>query len=142
VTAEDARLEAYRRLASVSSGADVEDIGAEWADRYGPLPGPAVGLLALARLRAAAMARGIREITMSSVRPRGSTNPVARVVPVRLAASAEVRLRRLAPGASYREDSSQLLIPIRPGELPADVLRQLLEELLPGADTGTDPECL
>ena len=58
VAAEDARLEAYRRLASVSSDADVEDIGAEWADRYGPLPGPAIGLLALARLRTAAMARG------------------------------------------------------------------------------------
>jgi transcription-repair coupling factor (superfamily II helicase) len=41
VTAEDARLEAYRRLAAVSSDADVEDIGAEWADRYGPLPGAA-----------------------------------------------------------------------------------------------------
>src|SRR6202522_654027 len=30
VAAEDARLEAYRRLASVSSDADVEDIGAQW----------------------------------------------------------------------------------------------------------------
>ena len=142
VTAEDARLEAYRRLASVSSDADVEDIGAEWVDRYGPLPGPAVGLLALARLRTAAMARGIREITMSSVRPVGAANPVARVAPVRLPASAEVRLRRLAPGASYRADSSQLLIPIRPGALPADVLRELLEELIPQADTGTDPGSL
>jgi transcription-repair coupling factor (superfamily II helicase) len=142
VTAEDARLEAYRRLASVSSDADVEDIGAEWADRYGPLPAPARGLLALARLRAAAMARGIREVTMSSVRPGGSTQPVARVVPVRLAASAEVRLRRLVPGAVYREDQSQLLIPIRSGELPADVLRQLLEELIPPDDTGSRPDSL
>ena len=136
------RLEAYRRLASVSSDADVEDIGAEWADRYGPLPAPALGLLALARLRVAAMARGIREVTMSSVRPGGSTQPVARVVPVRLAASAEVRLRRLVPGAVYREDQSQLLIPIRSGELPADVLRQLLEELIPPDDTGSRPDSL
>jgi transcription-repair coupling factor (superfamily II helicase) len=142
VTAEDARLEAYRRLASVSSEADVEDIGNEWADRYGPLPGPAVGLLALARLRTVAMARQIREITMSSVRPGGSTQPVARVVPVRLAASAEVRLRRLVPGAVYREDLAQLLVPIRPGELPADVLRQLLEDLIPPADAETDARSL
>jgi transcription-repair coupling factor (superfamily II helicase) len=142
VTAEDSRLEAYRRLASVSSDADVEDIGAEWADRYGPLPGPAVGLLALARLRTVAMARGIREITMSSVRPGGSTQPVARVLPVHLAASAEVRLRRLVPGAVYREDLSQLLIPIRPGDLPADVLRQLLEELIPPDDTKTGQDSL
>ena len=131
VAAEDARLEAYRRLASVSSDADVEDIGAEWADRYGPLPGPAIGLLALARLRTAAMARGIREITMSNVRPGGSAQPMARVSPVQLAASAEVRLRRLVPGARYREDLAQLLVPIRSGELPADVLRQLLEDLMP-----------
>jgi transcription-repair coupling factor (superfamily II helicase) len=142
VEAEDARLEAYRRLASVSSDADVEDIGAEWADRYGPLPAPAIGLLALARLRTAAMARGIREITMSSVRPGGSRQPVARVLPVHLAASAEVRLRRLVPGATYREDLAQLLIPIRQGDLPADVLRELLEELIPPDDTGPRPDSL
>jgi transcription-repair coupling factor (superfamily II helicase) len=142
VAAEDARLEAYRRLASVSSDADVEDIGSEWADRYGPLPGPAIGLLALARLRTAAMARGIREITMSNVRPGGSAQPMARVFPVHLAASAEVRLRRLVPGARYREDLAQLLIPIRAGELPADVLRQLLEELIPPHDAETAPDSL
>ena len=134
VTAEDARLEAYRRLASVTSDADVEDIGAEWVDRYGPLPGPAIGLLALARLRAAAMARGVREITMSNARPGGPAQPVARVGPVRLAASAEVRLRRLVPGAVYRQDLAQLLVPMRAGELPANILRQLLEELIPAED--------
>ena len=48
VAAEDARLEAYRRLAAAASPADVEDIGAEWADRYGPLPTAASGLLAMA----------------------------------------------------------------------------------------------
>jgi hypothetical protein len=83
------------------------------------------------------MSRGIREITMSSVRPGGSTQPVARIFPVHLAASAEVRLRRLVPGATYREDVAQLLIPIRPGELPADILRQVLEELIPPDDTKT-----
>jgi transcription-repair coupling factor (superfamily II helicase) len=135
VTAEDARLEAYRRLASVTSDADVEDIGAEWADRYGPLPGPAIGLLALGRLRIAAMARDIREITMSSVRPGGSQQPVARLLPVRLAASAQVRLRRLVPGASYREDLTQLLVPLRADGLAADVLRQLVEDLIPAPDS-------
>jgi transcription-repair coupling factor (superfamily II helicase) len=131
VTAEDARLEAYRRLASVTADADVEDIGVEWADRYGPLPAPAVGLLALAKLRTAAMARGISEITMSSVRPGGSRTPVVRVVPVTLPASAQVRLRRLVPNATYKEDLSQLLVPIGTGELAADILRRLLEDLVP-----------
>jgi hypothetical protein len=59
-----------------------------------------------------------------------------------LPASAQVRLRRLVPGATYREDPSQLLIPIRPGELPADVVRQLLEDLIPLADTETHPDSL
>ena len=98
VAAEDARLEAYRRLASATTLEDVDDIGVEWADRYGPLPPPAQGLLAVARLRASAMARRIDEIAMSSVRPGGTRQPVVRVSPVALPASAQVRLRRLAPG--------------------------------------------
>ncbi|MGP0030559.1 MAG: transcription-repair coupling factor [Acidimicrobiales bacterium] len=142
VAAEDARLEAYRRLASASSDADVEDIGAEWVDRYGPLPEAAGGLLALARLRTAAMSRGIREITQSPVRPSGSRQPVARITPVRLPASAQVRLRRLAPGASYKEDGAQLLVPIPPGERAADVVRQLLEDLVAPGDAESERDTL
>ncbi len=142
VTAEDARLEAYRRLASVASDSDVEDIGVEWVDRYGPLPGPAVGLLALARLRTAAMVRGISEITMSTIRPGGSRQTVLRVIPARLAASAQVRLRRLVPSATYKEDQSLLLVPIAPGTLAADVIRQLLEDLMPVADSGSGQDTL
>jgi transcription-repair coupling factor (superfamily II helicase) len=137
VAAEDARLEAYRRLASAVSPADVEDIGAEWVDRYGPLPPAATGLLALARLRASAMARGIDEIAMSSVRPGGTRQPVVRVAPVILPASAQVRLRRVAPGAAYREEMSQLLLPITDGEAAAEVVRRVIEELLPEGDSGT-----
>ncbi len=110
--AEDARLEAYRRLASAVTSADVDDIGAEWADRYGPLPAAAEGLLALARLRASALTRGITEIATSSVRPGGTRQPVLRVSPVTLPASAQVRLRRVAPGATYREEMRQLLVPL------------------------------
>ena len=115
VMAEDARLEAYRRLASAVTLADVDDIGAEWADRYGPLPAAAEGLLALARLRASALTRGITEIATSSVRPGGARHPVLRVSPVRLPVSTQVRLRRVAPGATYREEMGQLLIPVTDG---------------------------
>src|SRR5208283_3465349 len=142
VAAEDARLEAYRRLASAASTADVDDIGVEWADRYGPLPAPAQGLLAVARLRASAMARGIGDVTMSSVRPGGTRQPVVRVSPVTLPASAQVRLRRLAPGASYREDMAQLLVPVIDGQRAADVVRGLIEELIPLGDTGNDGDTL
>ena len=136
VAAEDARLEAYRRLASAVSIADVEDIGAEWIDRYGPLPPAATGLLALARLRASATSRGIDEIAMSSVRPGGTRQPVVRVAPVTLPASAQVRLRRVAPGATYREEMSQLLLPLTDGEPAADAVRRVIEDLLPPGDSN------
>ncbi len=52
VPKEELRLEAYRRLAAVTTIAGVDDIRAEWEDRYGPVPEPAEALLAIARLRA------------------------------------------------------------------------------------------
>ncbi len=131
VAAEDARLEAYRRLAAAVSLDDVDDIGAEWVDRYGPLPVPAQGLLALGRLRASALARGIGEVVMSSVRPGGTRRPVVRLAPVTLPASAQVRLRRLVPQATYRDDLAQLLVPLPDGAPPAEDVRRLIEELVP-----------
>ncbi len=142
VAAEDARLEAYRRLASATTMADVDDIGAEWADRYGPLPVAADGLLALARLRASALARGIGEVAMSSVRAAGGRPPTVRVSPVSLPASAQVRLRRLVPGATYREDLAQLLIPLTNGDAAPDAVRALIEELLPLADVSPGKDTL
>ena len=38
-------MEAYRRLAAVTTPGDVDDIRAEWDDRYGPPPRSAVALL-------------------------------------------------------------------------------------------------
>jgi transcription-repair coupling factor (superfamily II helicase) len=138
VAAEDARLEAYRRLASATTAPEVDDIGVEWADRYGPLPPPAEGLLSLARLRASALARGIGEIAMSSVRPAGARRPVVRLSPVTLAASAAVRLRRLAPDASYRDEAGQLLVPLDGDDHAADTVRTLIEELIPAAEPVAD----
>jgi transcription-repair coupling factor (superfamily II helicase) len=142
VAAEDARLEAYRRLASATTLADVDDIGAEWADRYGPLPDAAVGLLALARLRASALARGITEVVLSPVRAGGARPPAVRLSPVALPASAQVRLRRLTPGATYREEAAQLLVPVANGDAAADTVRRVIEELLPAADAGPDGDTL
>ena len=45
IARDDVRMEAYRRLAAVTSAQDVEDVLAEWTDRYGPPPPPAVMLL-------------------------------------------------------------------------------------------------
>jgi transcription-repair coupling factor (superfamily II helicase) len=129
VSAEDARLEAYRRLAGTLTENDVEDVAAEWVDRFGPLPPPAEGLIALARLRVECLRAGIGEISVTGPRVGGTREPRAKLSPLRLAASAQVRLRRLVPGAQYREDTHQLLVPLDPKERAADALLALLREL-------------
>jgi transcription-repair coupling factor (superfamily II helicase) len=131
VPAEDARVEGYRRLASVTTAADVDDIAAEWADRFGPLPGPAEGLLALARLRVVCLAVGVTDVAVQPARVGGARHPVARISPLVLPASAQVRLRRVVPGATYREEQRQLVVPLDADGRPADALRSLLAELVP-----------
>jgi transcription-repair coupling factor (superfamily II helicase) len=120
----------------VAMAADVDDIGAEWVDRYGPLPVPAAALLSVARLRTTMLARGIREVAMSPVRGPAGRPAVVRVLPVHLSASAQVRLARLHRGAAYKEELAQLSVPIPPGESAADVVRDLIEDLVPAPDSG------
>ncbi|MFZ0251521.1 MAG: hypothetical protein WAL61_16380, partial [Acidimicrobiales bacterium] len=89
-----------------------------------------------------ALARGIGEVAMSSVRAAGGRPPTVRVSPVSLPASAQVRLRRLVPGATYREDLAQLLIPLTNGDAAPDAVRALIEELLPLADVSPGKDTL
>ena len=113
VAAEDARLEAYRRLAAATGAGRVDDVADEWADRFGAAAaGPAEGLLALARLRVACLRTGVTDVAVAPARVGGARHPTARLSPLGLAASAQVRLRRLAPGATYREGLGQLVVPV------------------------------
>jgi transcription-repair coupling factor (superfamily II helicase) len=107
VPREEARLEAYRRLAAVASPADVDDIRAEWEDRYGPLPAPAEALVAISRLRAECRRIGVRDVVVS-----GRT---ATVSPVVLRASQKMRLARLSPSARHDEKTSVLTVPVAGG---------------------------
>jgi transcription-repair coupling factor (superfamily II helicase) len=122
VRRDDVRMEAYRRLAAVGSPADVDDVRAEWLDRYGPLPAPAEALLDAARLRAECLRTGVRGVTVQ----RG----VARLVGLDLRASQKVRLRRLAPKAVAKE--SEVVVPLDgpPGAV-AHRLLELLGALIP-----------
>jgi transcription-repair coupling factor (superfamily II helicase) len=131
VPLEDARLEAYRRLAGAVSQSDVDDVAEEWQDRYGPPPPAASGLLALARLRVECLRTGVKEVTVAPARVGGARQSVAKISPVTLPASAQVRARRLVPASSYREQLHQLLVPLDAGAPAAAVLRDLLVELLP-----------
>ena len=72
VPAEDARLEAYRRLAAVRTHEEVDDVAAEWQDRFGPLPGPAHALLDVARLRVECLRLGITDLAVAGPRPAPS----------------------------------------------------------------------
>jgi transcription-repair coupling factor (superfamily II helicase) len=147
VAREDLRLEAYRRLASVSEEAEVHDVRAEWLDRFGPLPPAAEGLLAVGRLRVECLRSGVREVSATPWRPGqpGSGRSVsettrrgfvARLSPLELPASARVRLRRLRPEAVMKENARQLVVPLAAGEDPVEALAELLRQLVP-ADSGS-----
>jgi transcription-repair coupling factor (superfamily II helicase) len=143
VEAEDVRLEAYRRLAGARTVEQIADVRTEWEDRFGPPPAPAMALLDVARLRVECLRLGITDIAVSVPRRGmgvavGGSPPRAAVKlsPISLPASAEVRLRRLAPGATYQPDMHRLLVPMAApagGGEYAPGLVELLSELVPAA---------
>ncbi|MBV8297322.1 MAG: transcription-repair coupling factor, partial [Acidimicrobiia bacterium] len=126
VSKEELRLEAYRRLAAVTTQAEVDDIQAEWLDRYGPVPSTAEALLAVARLRAECVRAGVREVTVA----RGT----ARMAPLALATSRRIRMQRLYKEAVYKEDLEQLVLPLPRGTDPAPYLVEVLRELVPAEE--------
>ncbi len=65
VPKEELRLEAYRRLASVTDPDQVGDIRAEWEDRYGPVPPAAAALLDVACLRAVCQRVGVTDVVVT-----------------------------------------------------------------------------
>jgi transcription-repair coupling factor (superfamily II helicase) len=132
VEREDLRLEAYRRLATLSTHEEVEDIQLEWADRYGPLPEPAQALLGIAHLRAECARLGVREVSVVSGGIGATAGSlVARISPISLRPSEQVRLGRLWPQAVYKEEQGQLVGPLRKGPGLAQALVGMLSKLVP-----------
>jgi transcription-repair coupling factor (superfamily II helicase) len=131
VPKEELRLEAYRRLAAVTTESEVTDIRTEWEDRYGPVPDEAAALLEVARLRAESARLDLREVNV--VRTTGFGAPIwtARLSPVTLKVSEEIRLKRLVPKAVHKPDLSQLVVPVKGGRNVARELVDLLEALFP-----------
>jgi transcription-repair coupling factor (superfamily II helicase) len=123
VSKESSRLEAYRRLAAVTTDSEVEDIKTEWEDRYGPLPAPAIALLTVGRLRTECHRLGLKEMTLLGTS--------ARMSPLELRTSESMRLRRVARDAIYKEDQKQLVVPLKKNIDPALQLVTLLRELVP-----------
>ncbi len=136
VEAEDIRLEAYRRLSTVQSAAELADVRAEWEDRFGPLPAPAAALLDVALLRTECLRLGIRDVSVA-VRGRGAAGTrgigdraLAKISPITLPASAEVRLTRLVPGATVQGDLRRLLVPLEAPKKDDGYARQLVDLLI------------
>jgi transcription-repair coupling factor (superfamily II helicase) len=131
VAKEELRLEAYRRLAAVTTDAEVDDIRAEWEDRYGPLPPAAEALLSVARLRAEASRTGVREVTVVKPSGFGGAPSSARLSPLPLKTSQQIRLKRLHPTAVYKEADQLLVVKVPHNAHPAEALVALLRELDP-----------
>ena len=143
VTKEATRLEAYRRLANVDTRQALDDVRTEWLDRFGPIPAPAEALLKVGRLRVECVRSGIREITVTKGPGFGGPDHVARVSPVDLPDSRQVRLQRLYSGkgsgnqAIYKEGIGELQLPLMKKKGPVvDQLAEILADLLPDLDTG------
>jgi len=135
IPGEEPRLEAYRRLAAVSSVAAVDDVRQEWVDRFGPPPPAAEALLAVATLRAECIRLAITDVTVTRAGPGLPPGIVARIAPLELKASQRIRLQRLVKAAVYREETRQLILPLLTerdgGTHVAGRLAQLLGELCP-----------
>ena len=96
------RLEAYRALASAVTHRDVDEVEAEWRDRYGELTSEAAALVELARLRVEALRVGLDEIV--------KVRHEIRMGPVDLRPSQEVRLQRLDPKAVLRASEGIMFV--------------------------------
>ncbi len=128
---EELRLEAYRRLAAVTTQDEVDDIATEWVDRYGPVPDPAEALLRVARLRAECVRTGVTEVAVTAGPSFGGPAFGARLGPLELKTSKVVRLERLFPSAKYDPGTGELRVPLTADIEPADTMLELLRQLVP-----------
>jgi len=131
VTQSDVRIEAYRRLSNATTDEHIADMRDEWLDRFGPLPVQAQGLLDLAGLRVACLRIGIREISVLPARLGGRAIALAKISPITLKASAQIRVQRLVGDRAYDEESKTLRVDLRPEWASAAGLRDLLDQLVP-----------
>ena len=108
VESERLRLEAYQKLstasAPTSTPAQIDEVLEELTDRYGEPPVAVLNLIAVSRLRRAAVKAGLSEVVAMG------TN--LRVAPAELPDSLQVRLQRMYPGARYFAQAKALSVPM------------------------------
>ncbi len=129
VEAEDARLEAYRRLASIHSLEELDDLRSEWVDRYGALPPPAAGLLELAELRLRCLTMGVTFLQVLPAKVGVRSRPVVKMKPLALSLSQQMRLRRQYGSAAYNETLREFRTEVTPEACSAGALIDLVKDI-------------
>jgi transcription-repair coupling factor (superfamily II helicase) len=100
---ERLRLEAYKRIASITDPSGVTEVHDELVDRYGQLPPPVGNLLAVALFRAHARTAGLTEIAMQG--------NYIKFAPVELRESQTMRLQRVYPKSLVKAPTQTILVP-------------------------------
>ncbi len=109
ITSDRLRLEGYRRLAAAADDDAVRAVVEELTDRYGPPPEPVRRLVAVARLRQLCRRYGVTEVSATGSAGQPST---LRVSPLTLPDSAQIRLKRMYPAATYRATTATVQVPV------------------------------
>ena len=109
ITSDRLRLEGYRRLAAAADDDAVRAVVEELTDRYGPPPEPVRRLVAVARLRQLCRRYGVTEVSATGSAGQPAT---LRVSPLTLPDSAQIRLKRMYPAATYRATTATVQVPV------------------------------
>ncbi len=116
------RIQLYRRMADVADEAEIDDLAAELADRFGPLPPPAENLMVQLRVKLMALRAGVDAVISDggqiSIRVAGLDEIDRRSLQGRL--GHDVRVSRMAVWLPRDGENWQETLP--------DVLERLVEE--------------
>jgi transcription-repair coupling factor (superfamily II helicase) len=104
VTSERLRLEAYKRIAAISTAGHIGEVRDELTDRYGKPPVEVENLLEVARFRIMARRAGLTDVTLQGQNIKFG--------PASLRESQQVRLDRLYKKAIYKQAAQTLLVPV------------------------------
>jgi transcription-repair coupling factor (superfamily II helicase) len=103
VSVERLRLEAYRKLASATTDAALDEVLVELTDRYGQPPPEVTSLVAVARFRLLARAYGLTDVSLQGRH--------IRLAPVDIPDSKQLRLKRLYPEAVFKPAVQTISVP-------------------------------
>ena len=122
ITDSDEKLDAYRRLAAVTEAAELEEIGAEFRDRFGPLPPEAEHLFELKRLRLIGRDAGATRLRVGKDRLEVDlAEPLKRAQILGLVASTPARIEFVGGGSG----AFRVRTPAEPILLATSLLRIL-----------------